>query len=92
MLRRVAGYNIDLFDCQNPLAYTDDGCANLAHLLVGSEGTLAFSRQITLKLAPLPAHKTLGVVNFPTFQQAMDARAAHRQAESDGGRTGRSAR
>ncbi|WP_321896570.1 FAD-binding and (Fe-S)-binding domain-containing protein [Paraburkholderia heleia] len=73
VLRRVAGYNIDLFDCQNPLAYTDDGVANLAHLLVGSEGTLAFSRQITLKLAPLPAHKTLGVVSFPTFWQAMNS-------------------
>ncbi|WP_118183048.1 FAD-binding and (Fe-S)-binding domain-containing protein [Paraburkholderia phosphatilytica] len=72
VLRRVAGYNLDLFDCQNPLAYTDDGAANLAHLLVGSEGTLAFSRQITLKLAPLPAYKTLGVVSFPTFWQAMD--------------------
>lgn len=72
VLRRVAGYNIDLFDCQNPRAYTDDGHANLAHLLVGSEGTLAFSRQITLKLSPLPAHKVLGVVNFPTFYQAMD--------------------
>lgn len=72
VLRRVAGYNLDLFDCQNPRAYTDDGHANLAHLLVGSEGTLAHSRQITLKLAPLPAHKTLGVVNFPTFYQAMD--------------------
>ncbi|MGF6964172.1 FAD/FMN-containing dehydrogenase/Fe-S oxidoreductase [Paraburkholderia sp. WC7.3g] len=71
VLRRVAGYNIDLFDCQNPRAYTDDGSANLAHLLVGSEGTLAFSRQITLKLAPLPAHKALGVVNFPTFRQSM---------------------
>src|SRR5471032_2833994 len=71
VLRRVAGYNIDLFDCQNPRAYTDDGVANLAHLLVGSEGTLAFSRQLTLKLAPLPAHKTLGVVNFPSFRQSM---------------------
>ncbi|WP_206998357.1 FAD-binding and (Fe-S)-binding domain-containing protein [Trinickia mobilis] len=72
VLRRVAGYNLDLFDCQNPRAYTDDGSANLAHLLVGSEGTLAYSRQLTLKLAPLPAHKVLGVVNFPTFHQAMD--------------------
>ncbi|MEQ5844160.1 FAD-binding protein [Paraburkholderia acidicola] len=72
VLRRVGGYNIDLFDCQNPRAYTDDGSANLAHLLVGSEGTLAFSRQLTLKLAPLPAHKALGVVNFPTFRQAME--------------------
>ena len=72
VLRRVAGYNIDLFDCQNPRAYTDDGSANLAHILVGSEGTLAYSRQVTLKLAPLPANKVLGVVNFPTFYQAMD--------------------
>ncbi|WP_133646555.1 FAD-binding and (Fe-S)-binding domain-containing protein [Paraburkholderia flava] len=72
VLRRVGGYNIDLFDCQNPRAYSDDGVANLAHLLVGSEGTLAFSRQLTLKLAPLPAHKALGVVNFPTFRQAME--------------------
>jgi len=72
VLRRVAGYNIDIFDCQNPRAYTDDGHANLSHILVGSEGTLAYSRQITLKLSPLPQHKVLGVVNFPTFYQAMD--------------------
>jgi FAD/FMN-containing dehydrogenase/Fe-S oxidoreductase len=73
VLRRVAGYNLDLFDCQNPRAYTDDGVANLSHLLVGSEGTLAYSRQITLKLSPLPIHKTLGVVNFQSFYQAMDS-------------------
>ncbi len=73
VLRRVAGYNIDLFDCQNPRAYSDDGVANLAQILVGSEGTLACSRQITLALAPIPGHKVLGVVNFPTFYQAMDA-------------------
>lgn len=72
VLRRVAGYNLDLFDCQNPRAYTDDGIANLSHILVGSEGTLAYSRQITLKLSPLPVHKTLGVVNFESFYQAMD--------------------
>jgi FAD/FMN-containing dehydrogenase/Fe-S oxidoreductase len=72
VLRRVGGYNIDLFDCQNPRAYTDDGIANLAHILVGSEGTLAFSRQLTLKLAPLPVHKVLGVINFPTLYQALD--------------------
>jgi FAD/FMN-containing dehydrogenase/Fe-S oxidoreductase len=72
VLRRVGGYNIDIFDCQNPRAYTDDGIANLAHILIGSEGTLAYSRQITLLLTPLPVHKVLGVVNFPTFYQAMD--------------------
>lgn len=73
VLRRVGGYNIDLFECQNPRAYTDDGVANLAHLLVGSEGTLAFTRQLTLALKSLPAHKVLGVVNFSSFYQAMDA-------------------
>jgi FAD/FMN-containing dehydrogenase/Fe-S oxidoreductase len=72
VLRRVAGYNLDLFDCQSPLPFGSDGEANLSNLLVGSEGTLAFSRQLTLKLAPLPSHKTLGVVNFPTFYAAMD--------------------
>ncbi|QYD73133.1 FAD-binding protein [Paraburkholderia edwinii] len=72
VLRRVAGYNLDLFECQSPLPFSADGEPNLAHLLVGSEGTLAFSRTLTLKLSPLPAYKTLGVVNFPTFYSAMD--------------------
>ena len=72
VLRRVAGYNLDLFNCQNPKPYTPDGVPNLSNLLVGSEGTLAFSRQLTLRLSPLPNHRVLGVVNFPTFYQAMD--------------------
>ncbi|MCE9663114.1 FAD-binding protein [Halomonas sp. M5N1S17] len=72
VLRRVGGYNLDLFDCQNPKPYDPAGRVNLAHLLVGSEGTLAVSRRITLRLSPLPEHKVLGVVNFPTFYQAMD--------------------
>ncbi|MDI5921247.1 FAD-linked oxidase C-terminal domain-containing protein [Halomonas sp. LR5S13] len=72
VLRRVGGYNLDLFDCQSPKPYDPDARVNLAHLLVGSEGTLAVSRRITLRLSPLPEHKVLGVVNFPTFYQAMD--------------------
>ena len=72
VMRRVAGYNLDIFDCQNPLPYDRDGRANLAHLLVGSEGSLAVTRRLKLKLSPLPEHKVLGVVNFPTFYQAMD--------------------
>lgn len=70
--RRVGGYNIDIFNPQSERPYTSDGSVNLAHLLVGSEGTLAYTQQITLKLSPLPTHKALGVVNFPTFYQAMD--------------------
>jgi Fe-S oxidoreductase len=44
----------------------------MAHLLVGSEGTLGFFRRLKLKLAPLPRHKALGIVHFPTFYRAMD--------------------
>ncbi|WP_235040205.1 FAD-binding and (Fe-S)-binding domain-containing protein [Vreelandella profundi] len=72
VLRRVGGYNLDLFDCQNPIPYDLDGRVNLAHLLVGSEGTLGVSQRIKLRLSPLPEQKVLGVVNFPTFYQAMD--------------------
>src|SRR5690606_7995996 len=72
VMRRVGGYNIDIYHPQSSRPYTQDGSVNLAHLLVGSEGTLAYTRQLTLKLAPLPASKTLGVVNFPSFYQAMD--------------------
>ncbi|MEM8652773.1 MAG: FAD-linked oxidase C-terminal domain-containing protein, partial [Pseudomonadota bacterium] len=46
---------------------------NLAHLLVGSEGTLAYSTAIELKLSTLPAKKVIGLCHFPTFYQAMDA-------------------
>jgi FAD/FMN-containing dehydrogenase/Fe-S oxidoreductase len=73
VLRRVAGYNLDIFEPQSERPYTSDGSVNLAHLLVGSEGTLAVFRSLKLQLAPLPRHKVLGVVNFPTFHAAMDA-------------------
>jgi FAD/FMN-containing dehydrogenase/Fe-S oxidoreductase len=60
--RRVAGYNLDLAAA---------GPFNMAHLVVGSEGTLGYFRQIKLKLSPLPEHKVLGVVHFATFHAAM---------------------
>lgn len=62
--RRVGGYNLDRVD---PAGH------NMASLLVGSEGTLALSRRIKLKLSKLPAHRVLGVCHFPTFHQAMAA-------------------
>ena len=63
--RRVGGYNLDVLS-------TEPGSSlNLAQLLVGSEGTLAVSSQITLNLQPIPEHKVLGVCHFPTFYQAM---------------------
>ncbi|MBE0623539.1 MAG: FAD-binding protein [Burkholderiales bacterium] len=70
VLRRVQGYNIDMVQ---PGAEGELRPHNLAHLLVGSEGTLAYTRRIHLDLAPLPQHKALGVCHFPTFQLSMQA-------------------
>jgi FAD/FMN-containing dehydrogenase/Fe-S oxidoreductase len=71
VLRRVGGYNLDIFNCQSERAYTQSGLPNLSHLLVGSEGTLAYFKRIKLKLSRLPQAKVLGVVNFPSFHDAM---------------------
>ncbi len=72
VMRRVGGYNIDVFNPQSDRAYTTDGSVNFAHLLVGSEGTLAWTRQLALKVCPLPLHRALGVVNFPSLYRAME--------------------
>lgn len=66
VMRRVGGYNIDALV---PAAAPN----NLAHLLVGSEGTLAYSTAIELKLSPLISGKAIGVCHFPTFYKSMDA-------------------
>ncbi|HJU17694.1 MAG TPA: FAD-linked oxidase C-terminal domain-containing protein [Stellaceae bacterium] len=64
VLRRVGGYNIDTI--------SDEG-HNMARLLVGSEGTLAFFTEIELDLQPIPADRVLGICHFPSFYGAMDA-------------------
>ncbi len=74
VMRRLGGYNLDIFFPQSERPYLPNDpseLVNFAHLLVGSEGTLAYFESIKLKLAPLPKVKVLGVVNFPTFHQAM---------------------
>ena len=68
-LRRVGGYNIDVLTPVARLA----GQENLARLLVGSEGTLAFSAAIELTLHPIKPRKLLGICQFPTFRHAMQA-------------------
>ena len=72
VLRRVGGYNLDVYSPQSVRPYTADGSVNLAHLLVGSEGTLAYFSRVTVQLAELPAHRVLGVVNFSSFRAAME--------------------
>jgi FAD/FMN-containing dehydrogenase/Fe-S oxidoreductase len=68
-LRRVGGYNIDALTPAARAAGRD----NLARLLVGSEGTLAFSAAIELVLHPIKPRKVLGICQFPSFRSAMEA-------------------
>jgi FAD/FMN-containing dehydrogenase/Fe-S oxidoreductase len=64
--RRVGGYNLDaLLPGRNDL--------NLAHILVGSEGTLGFFTRIELKLAPILGSRAVGAVHFGSFFAAMQA-------------------
>src|SRR6476620_8097582 len=66
MQRRVGGYNLDaLTPGRNDV--------NLAHILVGSEGTLGFSTRIELKLSPLLGRRAVGACHFGSFQGAMEA-------------------
>jgi FAD/FMN-containing dehydrogenase/Fe-S oxidoreductase len=63
--RRVGGYNLDaLVPGKNDI--------NLAHVLVGSEGTLGFSTRIELKLAPVLGRRAVGAVHFGSFRAAME--------------------
>ena len=89
VLRRVGGYNIDVFHPQSERPYTADGSVNYAHLLVGSEGTLAWSRELTLKLAPLPAHRDARRRQFPDVVQGDGERAAPGRPRALGGRARR---
>jgi FAD/FMN-containing dehydrogenase/Fe-S oxidoreductase len=63
VLRRVAGYNLD---------HLGPPHANAAHLLVGSEGTLAYSERLHLKLSRIAPRRVLGVCHFPKFYTAME--------------------
>jgi len=64
--RRVGGYNLDaLVPGKNDI--------NLSHILVGGEGTLAFSTRIELKLWPLLGKRAVGACHFGSFHAAMDS-------------------
>ena len=62
--RRVAGYDLDLASSGRVQFSRSSSSA--------PKERLGLFRKIKLKLAPLPTHKVLGVVHFPTFYQAMD--------------------
>jgi FAD/FMN-containing dehydrogenase/Fe-S oxidoreductase len=69
ILRRVGGYNLDLI-ARGTAPF------NLAHLLVGSEGTLAVTLEAKLRLVELPRAKALLVVQFAELLEALAATPA----------------
>ncbi len=65
VMRRVGGYNLDELTPGKPF--------NLAKLISGSEGTLAFILDVTLKLSPNPAYKCLALLHFDTLKASLQA-------------------
>ncbi|MBX2850721.1 MAG: FAD-binding protein, partial [Phycisphaeraceae bacterium] len=56
VMRRVSGYALD--------ALLDEGGRNLAHLIVGSEGSLGMVLEAKIKLVPAPGATALCIVQF----------------------------
>jgi FAD/FMN-containing dehydrogenase/Fe-S oxidoreductase len=63
LLKRWPGYGVDRYLRGS----------NAAHLLAGSEGTLAAILSAELKIVPLPRRKTLGLIFFASVSEAMQA-------------------
>lgn len=76
-LRRNAGYALDMMlqDIDEARARNVDPLTtlNLAHLICGSEGTLALVTGATLRLSPAPRAKGLAVLGFSALDAAIDA-------------------
>lgn len=72
-IRRNAGYALDMILEDLDEGNGDLDRVNLAHLICGSEGTLAVTLGAELALRPVPRSKALAVVGFATLEEAIDA-------------------
>lgn len=71
--RRNTGYAIDLL-LKSELFSGTEKTINLGKLLCGSEGTLAFTTEITLKVDDLPpANNVMVVAHFHTIKESLEA-------------------
>lgn len=66
-IRNTAGYSLNAF-----IDY-DDPVEILKHLIIGSEGTLAFIRDITLRTGVLKPVRATALVGFPSLDTAIQA-------------------
>ncbi|WP_417273482.1 FAD-binding and (Fe-S)-binding domain-containing protein [Celeribacter halophilus] len=66
MNRGLTGYNLD--EVRGP-----DGTLHLTKLLAGSEGTLAITTELSLKVAPLPKCTGMAIIGYPDTLTALRA-------------------
>jgi FAD/FMN-containing dehydrogenase/Fe-S oxidoreductase len=72
--RRCGGYNLDRFvDGGVTFIRTPDPRFNLAKLVCGAEGTLAFITDVKLSLEPLPTKTALAVVHYDSLYEALSS-------------------
>ncbi len=71
VMRRVSGYNLDAFLPEEQGGQPGDW--NLAHLIVGSEGTLGVLLEATLHLEPIPKATALCIIQFHDLIEATEA-------------------
>ena len=72
-IKNVTGLNI------LPIVEYDDPFDIIAHLLVGSEGTLAFLSSVTMRTAAIMPASASALLLFPTTQSACEAVTAMKQ-------------
>lgn len=66
-LKNTMGYGVNSFlDHTTPVDI-------LAHLIIGSEGTLAFVAEATFRTIPVSTHTSTGLLVFDTLREATDA-------------------
>ena len=71
--RRNTGYAVDIL-LQSDLFSGNEPTINLGKLLCGSEGTLAFTTEITLKVDDLPpAHNIMVVAHYHSIQESLES-------------------
>ena len=66
-IKNVTGLNL------RPLVAYEDPFEILAHMLVGSEGTLAFLSEVTMKTLPIAPYKASAMIYFPDIVTAARA-------------------
>ena len=64
-----------------PFVEFDDPFDIIAHLMVGSEGTLAFLSSVTMRTADLLPHSASALLLFPTTQSACEAVTEMKQTQ-----------